>query len=425
LGVAVPGGKAVAVGDANPRRRLALMAARFYGAQPKTIAAVTGTNGKTSVAAFAMQLWQALGLPAASLGTLGVRGDGLALPLALTTPDPVTLHRLLADVQCRGIEHLAIEASSHGLDQYRLDGVRMAAGAFTNLTRDHMDYHPTVASYFAAKMRLFEALLPAGAGAVLNADSDYFEAAAAIVRKRGLKLFSYGRKGRELKVRRQTPHAGGIAVEVELFGRTVAVELALSGDFQVGNALCALGLVVACGAEPAAAVANLAKLGNPPGRLQRVGGTTDGAAIYVDYAHTPDALQTVLLALRPHAKGRLAAVFGCGGDRDRGKRPLMGAIAAKFADKVYVTDDNPRSEVPAAIRAAILAASPGAIEIGDRAEAIRRAIADLGPGDVLVIAGKGHEQGQIIGATVHPFDDAVVARDALAGVKRQPAHGVG
>jgi UDP-N-acetylmuramoyl-L-alanyl-D-glutamate--2,6-diaminopimelate ligase len=421
-GVAVPAGVAL-IADPVPRRRLALLAARFYGAQPATVAAVTGTNGKTSVAAFVTQLWGALGLPAASLGTLGVRGDDFAWPLQHTTPDPVTLHRLLADVQRRGIEHLALEASSHGLDQYRLDGVRLAAGAFTNLTRDHMDYHPTVESYFAAKMRLFDALLPPGAGAVLNADSEHYAAAAAIARNRGLRVFSYGRAGRELKIRRQTPQVGGIALEAELFGRGVTLDLRLSGDFQVGNALCALGLVVACGADPAVAIAGLAKLGNPPGRLQRVG-ETNGAAVYVDYAHTPDALKTVLLALRPHAKRRLVAVFGCGGDRDRGKRPLMGAIAAELADKVYVTDDNPRGEAPPAIRAEILAACPGAVEIADRAEAIRRAVADLGPGDVLVIAGKGHEQGQIVGATVLPFDDAVVARDALALV-RQSAQGVG
>ena len=407
---------AVVIRDANPRRRLALIAARFFGTQPGTIAAVTGTNGKTSVATFARQLWQLLGHPAASLGTLGVRAPGLDIVLAHTTPDPVTLHRHLAELKRRGIDHLALEASSHGLDQYRLDGVRIAAAAFTNLTRDHMDYHPTVEAYFAAKMRLFDAVMPPGGAAVVNADSDWYGAVAEICAQRNHRLIAYGAKGRELRILRLEAHSAGLQVEAEIFGVRRDIALPLAGAFQAANALCALGLVVACGADAGAATDALGELEGVPGRMQAVAAAPNGAAIYVDYAHTPDALETVLRALRPHARARLAVVFGCGGDRDRGKRPLMGALATRLADRVYVTDDNPRSEEPAAIRAEILAACPGATEIGDRAAAIRRAISDLGAGDVLVIAGKGHEQGQNVKGVVRPFDDAVEACAAVAAL---------
>jgi UDP-N-acetylmuramoyl-L-alanyl-D-glutamate--2,6-diaminopimelate ligase len=408
------------IADANPRQRLAHLAARFHGAQPATIAAVTGTNGKTSVATFTRELWEKLGLSAASLGTLGVHAAGFDLVLAHTTPDPVTLHDALAQLARHGVTHLAMEASSHGLAQHRLDGVAIRAAAFTNLTRDHLDYHATAEDYLAAKMRLFDTLLPAGAPAVLNADSDWYETVAASCTARGQKILSYGYAGREMRIERLLPHAGGVQMKAELFGHAFDIALPLVGGFQASNALCALGLVAACGADLDKAVAALATLSGVPGRMQRVAEGRSGAPIFVDYAHTPDALETVLNALRPHTVGRLSLVFGAGGDRDRGKRPQMGAIAARLADIAYVTDDNPRGEDPASIRAAILAACPGAIEIGDRAAAIGAAIAGLGAGDVLLIAGKGHEQGQTIAGVVRPFDDAHEAR-AAAEKTRRPA----
>jgi len=399
--------------DDNPRRTLALAASRFHGRQPRLIAAVTGTNGKTSVAAFARQIWSLLGKPAASLGTLGVVADDLDRPGSLTTPDPVALHATLAELAAAGVEHAAIEASSHGLDQFRLDGVRLAAGAFTNLSRDHLDYHGTMDRYFAAKHRLFAELLPPGAAAVLNADAPEHEALAATSRERGLRLISYGRAGRDLRLDGAVPTAAGQALEVTIFGRRRRLDFPVAGAFQAHNLLCALGLVIAGGEDAAAALDSVARLTGVPGRIELAARHPNGAAIYVDYAHTPDALATVLSALRPHAHGRLAVVFGCGGDRDRGKRPEMGAVAARLADRVVVTDDNPRSEPPATIRAAILAACPGAREIGDRAAAIGSAIAELAPDDLLVIAGKGHETGQTIAGIVHPFDDRVVARAAV------------
>jgi UDP-N-acetylmuramoyl-L-alanyl-D-glutamate--2,6-diaminopimelate ligase len=402
------------VADANPRLRLARLAAAFFGAQPDTVAAVTGTNGKTSVATFTRQIWTSLGHRAASLGTLGVQGPGFEVTLAHTTPDPVLLHRLLAELAAAGVDHLAMEASSHGLDQYRLDGVRIRAAAFTNLTHDHLDYHADVEAYFAAKMRLFDAVLPEGGVAVVNADSDWYDAVRQRIASRGHRLIGYGVKAGDLRIERLTPHAHGIQLEATIFGTRQVIDLPLVGAFQAANALCALGLAIACGAEISPAVAALGRLTGVPGRMQSVATTPTGAPVFVDYAHTPDALQTVLTALRPHAIGRLAVVFGCGGDRDRTKRPLMGRIAANLADLVYVTDDNPRGEEPAAIRAAILATCPGAVEIGDRGEAIRTAIAGLHAGDVLVIAGKGHEQGQNVGGVVRPFDDASVARAAIA-----------
>jgi UDP-N-acetylmuramoyl-L-alanyl-D-glutamate--2,6-diaminopimelate ligase len=415
-GAIAPRDDVAVIDDAEPRRRLAQAAARFFGAQPATIAAVTGTNGKTSVASFARQLWEGLGQKAASLGTLGVQAPGFELVLAHTTPDPVTLYRTVAELKRRGIDHLAVEASSHGLDQFRLDGLQIRAAAFTNLSRDHMDYHPTVEAYFAAKMRLFDAVMAPGGVAVVNADSDWYGAVAEICTQRRHRLIGYGRKGRELRILDLAPAAAGLAVEAELFGERARLDLPLAGAFQAHNALCALGLVIGCGAEPEAAVAALGRLHGVPGRMQEVARLGNGASIYVDYAHTPDALETVLTALRPHARGRLIVVFGCGGDRDRGKRPIMGRLAAALADRAYVTDDNPRSEEPAAIRAEILAACPGATEIGDRAAAIRAAVAGLAAGDVLLVAGKGHEQGQIVGAEVRPFDDAAVVRAAAAAL---------
>ncbi|HJU17556.1 MAG TPA: UDP-N-acetylmuramoyl-L-alanyl-D-glutamate--2,6-diaminopimelate ligase [Stellaceae bacterium] len=402
--------RVVLLADPNPGRRLALFAARFYGRQPRAIAAVTGTNGKTSVAHFTREIWTAEGQRAASLGTLGVVTAAGRRPGALTTPDPVALHRELAALAAAGIDHAALEASSHGLQQFRLDGVRIAAAAFTNLTRDHLDYHGDMARYRAAKERLFGELLGEGRPAVLNADSDEFPRLAGLCRDGGHPVLAYGAAPQaELRLAKRTPRAAGQDLVLDILGERHEVLLPLAGAFQAMNALCALGLAIATGA-PTAAVAALARLSGVPGRLQLVATGPDGGAVFVDYAHTPDALATVLASLRAHARRRLAVVFGCGGDRDPGKRPLMGRIAAAGADRIYVTDDNPRNEPPEAIRRAILAAVPQAVEIGDRHAAIAAAIVDLGPGDLLLIAGKGHETGQIVGAAVHPFDDAVVAR---------------
>jgi UDP-N-acetylmuramoyl-L-alanyl-D-glutamate--2,6-diaminopimelate ligase len=399
----------------NPQRRLARLAARFYRQQPRVIAGVTGTNGKTSVAHFVREIWTALGHPAASLGTLGiVRPEG-RFPGALTTPDPVALHRDLAALAAAGIGHAAIEASSHGLAQYRLDGVSFAAAAFTNLTRDHLDYHGDMAHYRAAKDRLFTDLLAPGAGAVLNADSGEFTRLAALCRDHGHPVLAYGlAAAAELRLLDCRPRGAGQIVALEVLGRRRDLLLPLAGEFQAMNALAALGLALATGAAPDAAVAALAGLTAVPGRLQCVAGNPQGGAIVIDYAHTPDALATVLAALRPHAAGRLVVLFGCGGDRDPGKRAMMGEVAARHADRVYVSDDNPRSEDPAAVRRAILAAVPAAIEIGDRRAAIAAAIGGLDPADTLVIAGKGHETGQIVANETRPFDDAAIARE-IAG----------
>jgi UDP-N-acetylmuramoyl-L-alanyl-D-glutamate--2,6-diaminopimelate ligase len=401
--------------DANPQRRLALLAARFFGRQPRTIAAVTGTNGKTSVAHFTREIWTALGHRAASIGTLGLVSPEGRRAGSLTTPDPVALHRDLADLAGAGIEHCAIEASSHGLAQFRLDGLSIAAAAFTNLTRDHLDYHGDMDSYRAAKERLFRELLPPGGGAVLNSDSPEFQRLAGICRERGHRVIGYGVAATaELRmlVRRPAHNLQHLALSV--LGPRYEVDLPLVGEFQAMNVLASLGLVLAAGASPSEAVDALARLSGVPGRMQFVGETATGVAVYIDYAHTPDALRTVLSALRPHTAGRLSIVFGAGGDRDRGKRPLMGRVAAELADLVYVTDDNPRSEPPPAIRREILAAASGAVEIGDRRAAIAAAVSELRAGDILVIAGKGHETGQIVGREVLPFDDAMVAREALA-----------
>ena len=398
--------------DDRPRRRFALMAAAFYGRQPATIAAVTGTNGKTSTANFARQIWERLGHSAASLGTLGITAPGMEQYGALTTPDPVALHASLAELADAGITHLAMEASSHGLDQFRLDGVRVTAAGFTNLSRDHLDYHGTMEAYLAAKTRLFDEVLAPGGTAVLNADTPEFKMLATRAEAAGRRVLSYGAKGRELRLTRLAPQPDGLDLTIAVRGRAAELTLPLAGAFQAANALCALGLVLADGADPQAATAALEGLSGVRGRLELVARHPNGAPVYVDYAHTPDALETVLKALRPHTRGRLVAVFGCGGDRDPGKRPVMGATVARLADRPIVTDDNPRSEDPATIRAAVMAACPGAREIGDRAEAIREAVAGLAPSDVLVIAGKGHETGQIVGEDVHPFDDSEHARAA-------------
>ena len=412
----------VVLRDANPRRRIALMAAAFAGLQPATIAAVTGTNGKSSTVHFLRHIWSATGLSAASVGTLGIFSPGLAREAGLTTPDPVRLHEDLATLAREGVTHLAIEASSHGLDQHRLDGLRLSAAAFTNLTHEHLDYHPTMDAYFAAKARLFDALLPADGTAVVNADSDRAAALQAICRARGIRFWTYGTAGRELRLVEDRPFAGGQALTVDVLGSRHQVELPLVGGFQASNALAALGLAVATGSDPARAVAALASVTGAPGRLQLVARHRSGASVYVDYAHKPEALETVLRTLRPFARGRLVVVFGCGGDRDRAKRPVMGEIATRLADMTLVTDDNPRSEEPAAIRAEILRGIPADrrnwLEIAEgRHAAIERGMAELkGPDDLLLIAGKGHETGQTIGGVTHPFDDAAVAREYAEAV---------
>ncbi len=400
------------VTDADPRRRLAELAARYFGRQPAVVAAVTGTNGKTSVAAFTRQIWRALGHRAASLGTLGLTAPGIEGRPTLTTPDPIALHRDLAKLARSGVDRLALEASSHGLEQRRLDAASIAAAAFTNLSRDHLDHHGTMAAYRAAKLRLFSDLATRGGGAVLNADADDVAAFRAAAAGRGLRSIDYGVRARDLRIDRLRPHAGGQTLDLVVFGERRRVDLPLPGAFQAANALCALGLAIACGDEWEPALAALPRLEGVPGRLQLAARGRGGAPIYVDYAHTPDALANALSALRPHTEGRLTVVFGCGGDRDPGKRPLMGAAAHRHADAAIVTDDNPRGEDAAEIRRQVRIGCPEAREIGDRAEAIRIAVAGLDAGDVLAIAGKGHESGQIVGGEVRPFDDVDAARRA-------------
>ncbi|MFT5180448.1 MAG: UDP-N-acetylmuramoyl-L-alanyl-D-glutamate--2,6-diaminopimelate ligase [Alphaproteobacteria bacterium] len=399
--------------DENPRRQLAHLAARFYQHQPKTIAAVTGTNGKSSVVGFTRQIWSHLDVPAASIGTLGIDADGFDAGPSLTTPDPVALHQTLANLADAGIDHLAMEASSHGLDQYRLDGVNIAAAAFTNLTRDHLDYHQTEAQYFAAKARLFEQLLPADGTAVLNADSSYYEEIRGICRQAGHRISSFGLSTSDMRIDDLSPLADGLRLCVTIAHRTFETRLPLVGGFQAYNALAALGLVIGCGADVDDAFGALALLTGVRGRMQLIGRHPNGAMVYIDYAHTPDALETALSAIRPHVTGKLAVVFGAGGDRDAGKRAMMGKVAAQFADRAIVTDDNPRREDAASIRRQILTGCPGASEFDNRAKAIATAIGDLAAEDTVIIAGKGHETGQIVGTEVLPFDDAEVARSVL------------
>jgi UDP-N-acetylmuramoyl-L-alanyl-D-glutamate--2,6-diaminopimelate ligase len=396
----------------NARRALALIAAKFFPRQPGTIAAVTGTSGKTSVAAFTRQIWTALGYRAASIGTVGIvtpRGETYG---SLTTPDPVALHQSIDELAGEGVMHLAVEASSHGLDQSRLDGLRISAGGFTNITRDHLDYHPSFDAYLEAKLRLFAVLLAPGAPAVIYADHDHADRVVATAKARGLSIITVGHKGSGIRLVDTAIDGFTQTMRVEHDNKTYQVRLPLVGEFQIENALVASGLAIATSSNPAAVFRALENLRGAKGRLERVG-TNRGAPIFVDYAHKPDALAKALEALRPYVSGKLVVVFGAGGDRDRGKRPLMGAIAAEKADRVIITDDNPRSENPASIRAAIIAAAKGATEIGDRREAIHRAIADLNAGDVLLVAGKGHETGQIIGDRVIEFSDHEAVATAL------------
>lgn len=407
--------------DAAPRRRLAQLAACFFGAQPAFTAAVTGTNGKTSIASFTRQIWDRLGIRAASLGTLGLESAGRWPKSTLTTPDAITLHRLAAELARGSVDHLVVEASSHGLDQERLSGLTIKAAAFSNISRDHFDYHGSYQAYFMAKRKLFAERLEQGGTAVLNADIEEFDVLARVAAKRGCEVVDFGSKARCLTLVERRPELAGQTIEIEAMGRRHRFRTGLVGDFQAHNILAALGLAVAGGAPLELALEALAELRGVPGRMQLVAQHPLGAPAFVDYAHTPDALAKALEALRPHTKGRLHVVFGCGGNRDKGKRPLMGEIAGRLADCVWVTDDNPRDEEPARIRREVLEALAGrstpVTEIGDRAAAIRAAFAALERGDVLVVAGKGHEVGQIVGETTLPFDDASEIKAALAGLE--------
>ncbi len=402
---------------ANVRRALSLIAARLHPRQPETIVAITGTSGKTSVAAFTRQIWDAAGHAAASIGTIGVVSPKGETYGSLTTPDPVALHRTLDELSGEGVTHLAMEASSHGLDQHRLDGVRVAAGAFTNLSRDHLDYHPDLEAYLRAKLRLFQDLVKPGGGAVISADHEQARDVIAAASAHGLRVFTVGRDGDDIRVIKSAIDGYAQSVTLQFEGKRYNLHLPLVGEFQIENALVAAGLAIVTGTPAEKVFEALEDLEGAKGRLEYAGRRGD-APVFIDYAHKPDALSKTLDALRPYVKKRLVVVFGAGGNRDAGKRPIMGAIAAEKADKVIVTDDNPRNEDATTIRAAIMAAAPGAIEIGDRGEAIRRAIAELESGDVLVVAGKGHEAGQIVGDRVLPFSDHEAVAAALGGKRR-------
>lgn len=399
-----------------PRRALAIAASRWYGAQPEVMVAVTGTNGKTSVASFTRQIWDGLGERAVNFGTTGVEG-AVARPLNHTTPEPITLHALLAELADEGVTHAAMEASSHGLDQNRLDGVRLEAAGFTNITRDHLDYHPDFEAYFTAKLGLFARVLPRGGTAVINLDDPHGGRVQAVAEERRQRVLTVGRaEGTSLRLIGQRFDATGQDLLFAWGGRSHKLRLDLIGGFQASNALIAAGLAIGSGSDPASVIGALSGLRTVRGRMERAATRVNGAAVFVDYAHTPDALTTALTALRPHVMGRLLVVFGAGGDRDRGKRPLMGAAAAAAADVVFVTDDNPRTEDAASIRASVRDGAPEATEIADRAEAILTAVDALQPGDALLIAGKGHETGQIVGQDVFPFDDIEQASVAVAAL---------
>ncbi len=426
-GTKINAANVVVIESEKPRRSFAKMAGAFFGKQVPVLAAVTGTNGKSSTVNFCRQIWQSMEHAAACLGTIGITanlsdGKGISRPGLLTTPDPVTLHAEIAELEASGVTHLAIEASSQGLDQYRLDGVRVTAAGFTNLTRDHLDYHGTMEKYLVAKLRLFSDVLIDEGVAVINSDTPYSKAFRAVCEKRDLRVIEYGWKAKDIRLAQQRPLPDGQFVELIIFGERYELELPLVGDFQASNALCALGLVLAEDPDNRLlhmhGVYALENLQSVRGRLELAAKHPNGAAIYVDYAHSPDGLETMLKSLRPHTQKKLHVVFGCGGDRDKGKRPMMGEIAVRLADHAIVTDDNPRTEDASTIRKEIMAAAAGATEIGGRREAIRAAIRALEPGDVLVIAGKGHEQGQIVGREILPFDDVSEARNAVLEVSK-------
>lgn len=413
-------GNAVLVLAEDARQVFARSAALWFGPPPETVVAVTGTNGKTSVASFCRQIWMALGLKAVNLGTVGVEG-AWSHPLRHTTPDPLTLHRVLAEAREAAVTHVAMEASSHGLDQRRLDGVWLAAAGFTNLTQDHLDYHVTMESYFEAKMRLFRAVLPEDGVAVVNLDDPHGAAVTRIAAERGQEVIGTGTgEGARLRLLGQRFDATGQDLRFEWQGSVRQARLELIGGFQAANVMVAAGLCIGAGEDPEAVFRALPALETVRGRMQLAARRSNGASVFVDYAHTPDAVETALKALRPHVMGRIVAILGAGGDRDRTKRPLMGAAAARHADMVIVTDDNPRSEDPASIRAAVLQGAREAgggevtTEVGDRAEAILRGVDALGPGDALLVCGKGHETGQIVGSDVYPFDDVEQASVSVA-----------
>lgn len=417
--VARPGAQvdgAVHIADPEPRRTFAHLAAGFYVPVPETVVAVTGTNGKTSTVELVRQLWRMAGHHAASIGTLGVTTADESVSTGLTTPDVVTFFANMTGLAREGVTHVAYEASSHGLSQFRNEGLRVRAGAFTNLSRDHLDYHATMEDYFAAKMRLFDEVVEPGGEAVIWADDEWSARAMAHAGRRGLGVMSVGARGDGIRLVSRQPTMLGQVLEIEHHGTARRIDLPLIGAYQAANALVAAGLVIASGEDAAQTIDAMARLQPVRGRLERAAISRAGAPVYVDYAHTPDALAAAIAALRPHCEGRLIAVFGAGGDRDTGKRPEMGAVVAAQADLGIVTDDNPRGEDPAVIRAAVLAGGGGALrEVADRREAIAAAIADAKAGDIVLVAGKGHEQGQYIGAgeslRVLPFDDVAVARE--------------
>ncbi|MFU1477123.1 UDP-N-acetylmuramoyl-L-alanyl-D-glutamate--2,6-diaminopimelate ligase [Roseovarius sp. C7] len=400
----------------DPRQTLSYAAALWYGGQPESMVAVTGTNGKTSVASFTRQIWAELGLEAVNLGTTGVEG-AYQVPLAHTTPEPITLHRVLAECQAAGVTHAAMEASSHGLAQRRLDGVQLMAAGFTNFTQDHLDYHASFDEYFDAKAGLFARVLPEDGTAVINIDDPRGAEMAEIARHRGQDIICVGRKEEaDLILRAQRFETTGQTMRFDWEGRPYQTTVPLIGGFQGENLLLAAGLAIATGADPSRVFDTLPQMRTVRGRMELAATRENGAAVFVDYAHTPDAVSTAIRALRPHVMGRLIAIVGAGGDRDAGKRPLMGRAAGDAADQVIVTDDNPRSEDPAGIRAAVLEGCPGALEMGDRAEAILRGVDMLGAGDALLILGKGHETGQTVGDDVLPFDDCEQASVAVAAL---------
>ncbi|WP_375428331.1 UDP-N-acetylmuramoyl-L-alanyl-D-glutamate--2,6-diaminopimelate ligase [uncultured Sphingomonas sp.] len=402
------------IADVNPRARFARLAARFFKPFPETAVAVTGTNGKTSTVEMCRQLWRMAGHHAASIGTLGVTTADERVVTGLTTPDIVTFLSNVAGLAREGVTHLAFEASSHGLDQYRTEGVPVAAAAFTNLSRDHLDYHGTMEAYLQAKLRLFAETLSPGGAAVVWVDDPVSGHVAEVARGRGARVLTVGEGGETLRLVGRTPTLLGQTLTIEAEGTTHKVVLPLIGAYQAANALVAAGLVIATGGAVAATLQALARLQPVRGRLERASIARSGAPIYVDYAHTPDALEAAIAALKPHAGGRLILVFGAGGDRDPGKRSAMGAVAAARADRVIVTDDNPRGEDPAAIRRTVMEGVPNALEIGDRRDAIAAAIREAGPHDIVLVAGKGHEQGQVVGDLILPFDDVAVAREYAA-----------
>jgi UDP-N-acetylmuramoyl-L-alanyl-D-glutamate--2,6-diaminopimelate ligase len=400
--------------DEQPRRLFAELAAKFYAPYPNTVVAVTGTNGKTSTVEMTRQIWRMSGHRSASIGTLGVTTSDEQVKTGLTTPDIVTFLSNMAGLERMGVSHVAYEASSHGLDQHRCEGVPLAAAAFTNFSRDHLDYHGTMDAYFEAKMRLFEELLPAGSPAVIWTDDPKSAEVMERAQRRGDVLVTVGRKGEAIRLVEQTPTALGQKLTLEHQGKPYRLALPLIGAYQASNVLTAAGLVLATGGEWDTTFAAMQRVAPVRGRLERAVISRTGVPVYIDYAHTPDALEAAIAALRPHVEGRLITVFGAGGDRDRGKRPEMGAVASRLSDVVIVTDDNPRSEDPAVIRSAIMAGASGATEVPGRREAIAEAIHIARSGDIVLVAGKGHETGQIVGDRVLPFDDALVARECAA-----------